>query len=187
MSPPPSRLRRRLIRLGSGLLMAGASPMVLSATFQSRQNARELAMDHTHTHEQLDLVYAIGPRYVPKALDHLDHFLRDHYSGDVGQMDPALFDLMHRIRVELKARHPYQIISGYRSPRTNERLRLKGSGGVAKRSLHMNGQAIDLRIPGVPLAELRDAALALKAGGVGYYPGSQFVHIDTGRVRSWNG
>ncbi len=102
-------------------------------------------------------------------------------------MDPALYDLMHRIRAELKARRPYQIISGYRSPRTNERLRVKGGGGVAKRSLHMEGQAIDLRIPGVPLAELRDVALSLKAGGVGYYPGSQFVHIDTGRVRSWSG
>lgn len=187
MSPPSSLTRRRLIRLGSGLLMAGASPMVLSATFQSARSERELAMDHTHTREQVELVYAIGRRYVPKALNHLDHFLRDHYTDDVGKMDPALYDLMHRIRVELKARRPYQIISGYRSPRTNERLRVKGSGGVAKRSLHMEGQAIDLRIPGVPLAELRDVALSLKAGGVGYYPGSQFVHIDTGRVRSWSG
>lgn len=187
MNPPSSLTRRRLIRLGTGLLMAGSSPLVLGATFQSARNARELAMDHTHTREKLELIYAVGTRYVPKALDHLDHFLRDHYTGDVGQMDPALYDLMHRIRLELKARDAYQIISGYRSPRTNERLRVRGNGGVAKRSLHMDGKAIDIRIPGVPLSELRDAALSLKAGGVGYYPGSKFVHIDTGRVRSWNG
>jgi uncharacterized protein YcbK (DUF882 family) len=179
--------RRRLIKLGSGFLMVGASPMVLSATVQSASNARELLMDHTHTHEQLDVIYAVGSRYVPQALNHLQHFLRDHYSGDIGPMDPALYDLMHRVRSSLKVRAPFQIISAYRSPATNQRLRERGGGGVARHSLHMQGQAIDLRIPGVPLNELRDAAMALSAGGVGYYPGSQFVHIDTGRVRHWAG
>lgn len=187
MTPPASVSRRRLVKLGTGLLMAGASPVVLSATFQSRSQSRDLSLDHTHTREQINLVYAVGRNYVPSAIDDLDHFLRDHYTGDIGRMDPVLYDLMHRIRNELKARRSYEIISGYRSPRTNERLRVRGSGGVAKRSFHMDGKAIDLRIPGVPLAELRDAALSLKAGGVGYYPGSQFVHIDTGKVRSWNG
>jgi len=94
---------------------------------------------------------------------------------------------MHALHTSLKARSPYQIISGYRSPQTNERLRARGGGGVARRSLHMDGKAVDLRIPGVPLKELRDAALALGSGGVGYYPGSNFVHVDTGKVRSWSG
>lgn len=180
-------LSRRGFIIGSLGLASLASPSVALATVQSRQSARELAMDHTHTGESVELVYAVGRRYVPTALDNLNHFLRDHYTGQVGMMDPALYDIMHRVRQALKVRLPYAIISGYRAPETNDRLRRKGSGGVARRSLHMDGKAVDIRIPGVPLAELRDAALSLKAGGVGYYPKSQFVHIDTGNVRQWNG
>lgn len=178
--------RRRLLAAASGTALFCGFPMVARATFVSTP-ARNLAMDHTHTREQIALTYAVGTRYVPEALADLDHFLRDHYSGDIGNMDPGLYDIMHALRVSLKARTPYQIISGYRSPHTNERLRTTRGGGVARRSLHMDGKAIDLRIPGVPLKELRDAALELKAGGVGYYPGSNFVHVDTGRVRSWKG
>ena len=144
-------------------------------------------MDHTHTRESVALVYAIGPEFVPQALQHLNHFLRDHYSGDVGQMDPQLFHLMHLVRRELETDRPFHIISGYRSPRTNERLRNSRGGGVAKHSLHMEGRAVDIRLPGVPLADVRDAARDLKLGGVGYYPGEQFVHLDTGRVRNWGG
>jgi len=144
-------------------------------------------MDHTHTREKIELAYAVGDRYLPRALSDLNRFLRDHYSGLIGNMDPALYDIMYALSTSLRARTPYQIISGYRAPHTNERLRTTRGGGVAKRSLHMDGKAVDLRIPGVPLKELRDAALELKAGGVGYYPGSDFVHIDTGRVRSWRG
>lgn len=144
-------------------------------------------MDHTHTHEKVKLVYAVGRSYVPDALQHLNHFLRDHYTDTVGHMDPKLYDIMHRLRLALKVNLPFHIISGYRSPHTNAMLRARGGGGVARRSLHMEGQAIDLRLPGVPLAELRDAALSLQAGGVGFYPNSRFVHIDTGAVRSWKG
>lgn len=179
--------RRRLLGLFSGVALVGASPRVLSATFSSTSLKRELAMSHTHTHERLALIYAVDKRYIPDALMNLDHFLRDHYSGDVGSMDPALYDIMHRIRNSLKVKTPYHIISAYRSPKTNEHLRTTRSGGVAKRSLHMDGKAIDLRIPGVPLKEIRDVALELGAGGVGYYPRDQFVHIDTGAVRSWRG
>jgi uncharacterized protein YcbK (DUF882 family) len=100
-------------------------------------------------------------------------------------MDPQVFDLLHRVRQVLGAERPFEVISGYRDPHTNERLRQTRGGGVARRSLHMDGRAIDVRLPGVPLADLRDAALSLRSGGVGYYPGSQFVHLDTGRVRSW--
>jgi len=150
-------------------------------------NVRSLMLDHTHTHERIDLVYATGEHYVPQALGTLNYFLRDHYSGEVGQIDPQLFDLLHNVRQALGSGVPlsYQIISGYRSPLTNARLRSTRGGGVASHSLHMEGKAIDIRLPGVPLAELRDAALSLKAGGVGYYPRDQFVHIDTGRVRTW--
>ena len=169
------------------MAMVGAFPAVARATFHTPESARNLAMDHTHTREKIELIYAVGSDYVPRALTDLNHFLRDHYSGHIGNMDAGLYDIMHEIRTALKVRIPFHIISGYRSPQTNERLRTTRGGGVAKRSLHMDGKAVDIRLPGVPLDELRDAALALKAGGVGYYPGSNFVHVDTGRVRTWRG
>lgn len=171
----------------SGAASLGAFPVVARAITFGSALGRDLSMDHTHTREKIELTYAVGNRYLPEALTGLDHFLRDHYSGLVGRMDPGLYDIMHALHTSLKARSPYQIISGYRSPQTNERLRIRGGGGVARRSLHMDGRAVDLRIPGVPLKELRDAALALGSGGVGYYPGSNFVHVDTGKVRSWSG
>lgn len=159
----------------SGLPSAGAAA------------SRSLAFDHTHTRERISLVYAVGGDYVPGALTTLNRFMRDHYSGSVGRMDPQLFDLLHQVRLALggRALSAYEVISGYRCPETNSHLRNSRGGGVAKRSLHMEGQAIDVRIPGVPLAELRDAAVSLQAGGVGFYPREQFVHIDTGRVRTW--
>ncbi len=149
--------------------------------------SRSLAFNHTHTRERISVVYAANGDYVPDALSQLNRFLRDHYSGTVGRMDPQLFDLLHQVRLALggKSLSAYDVISGYRCPETNNHLRNSRGGGVAKRSLHMEGKAIDVRIPGVPLAELRDAATSLKAGGVGYYPNEQFVHLDTGRVRSW--
>lgn len=148
---------------------------------------RSLAFRHTHTREHISLVYAADGDYLPDALSLLNRFMRDHYSGTVGQMDPQLFDVLHKIRLALRSQSlpAYEVISGYRCPDTNNKLRTTRGGGVAKRSLHMEGKAIDVRLPGVPLAELRDAATALRAGGVGYYPGEQFVHIDTGRVRTW--
>jgi uncharacterized protein YcbK (DUF882 family) len=182
----PSR-RSFLHRSAQVMLLGGALGMAGKHARAFVPSARSLMLDHTHTRERIDLVYASGEQYLPKALGSLNHFLRDHYSGEVGQIDPQLFDLLHNVRQVLGSSVPlsYQIISGYRSPLTNARLRDTRSGGVAKRSLHMEGKAIDIRLPGVPLAELRDAALSLKAGGVGYYPRDQFVHIDTGRVRTW--
>lgn len=179
--------RRRLLAAISGAAVLGALPMIAQATVQMRSAPRHLAMDNTHTLEKIELAYALGEQFVPRAMVRLDQFLRDHYSGHIGHMDPQLYDLMFRLRKVLAARAPYEIISGYRSPQTNELLRTTRGGGVARHSLHMDGKAIDLRLPGVPLAELRDAALELKAGGVGFYPGSNFVHVDTGRVRTWHG
>ncbi|HNI52094.1 MAG TPA: DUF882 domain-containing protein, partial [Accumulibacter sp.] len=122
---------------------------------------------------------------MPSALTALNNFLRDHYTGEVGAIDPQLFDLLFRTSQELGCREPFQVISGYRCPTTNNSLRLAGGGGVARQSLHMEGKAIDVRLPGVALEDLRDAAISLQVGGVGFYAREQFVHLDTGRIRSW--
>jgi uncharacterized protein YcbK (DUF882 family) len=176
--------RRIFLRNSAKLALAGGSLPFVSRTFAAG-SPRSLALDHTHTREKVSLVYARENRYVPTALERLNHFLRDHYTGDVGTIDPQLFDILYQITLSLNTRESFRVISGYRCPATNRRLRTTGGGGVAKRSLHMEGKAIDVRLTGVPLAELRDAALSLRAGGVGFYPSDQFVHIDTGRVRSW--
>lgn len=184
----PQSSRRFFLRQSAQLAMIGATlPLAARSARAATAPTRDLMLDHTHTRERIALVYATGEDYVPKALGSLNHFLRDHYSGEVGHMDPQLFDLMHNVKQTLNTRVDlsFQIISGYRAPATNNTLRNTRGGGVAKNSLHMQGKAIDIRLPGVPLAELRDAALSLQAGGVGYYPKDQFIHIDTGRVRHW--
>ena len=189
MNPPPHAPRRRWLRQAASTTLALALPG-LSATarataFATARPERDLAFAHTHTGERLSLVYAVGDRYLDDSLFSLNHFLRDHYSGEQGVMDPRLFDLLHRLRLELDTRQNVEVISAYRSPSTNERLRTTRAGGVAKRSLHMDGRAMDIRLPGVPLADVRQAALSLRLGGVGYYPREQFVHVDTGPVRHW--
>lgn len=189
---------RKAVRLTAGgvaLPFAGAASAAYPQRSQQpapnglivRGEQRILAFNHTHTRERIDLAYAINDQYVPDALKTLNRFMRDHYSGTVGQMDPQLFDLLHQVRQALGGTSlpAFEVISGYRCPETNNHLRNSRGGGVAKRSLHMEGKAIDVRLPGVPLAELRDAAISLEVGGVGYYPSEQFVHIDTGKVRRW--
>jgi len=178
--------RRLMLRAGSGLALGAiASAWVLPVQASLGLSSKKLSMDHTHTREQIGLVYAIGDDYLSPSLMKLNVFLRDHYSGDVGIMDPRLYDMLYLIRRQLGTQASFHIISGYRSPHTNERLRTTRGGGIAKRSLHMDGKALDIRLPGVPLSALRDAALSLQQGGVGYYPRDQFVHIDTGKYRSW--
>jgi uncharacterized protein YcbK (DUF882 family) len=185
MSHASPSSRRSFLRRSAALAAGTAAPWAVQRAWASPADARSLSLSHTHTREQLSLVYAAGGEYVADALARLNRFLRDHYSGDVGVIDPQLFDLLHRVKSELGASEPFQVISGYRCPVTNDTLRTTRGGGVARHSLHMDGKAIDIRLPGVPLAELRDAAISLRAGGVGFYPREQFVHIDTGRVRSW--
>jgi uncharacterized protein YcbK (DUF882 family) len=177
--------RRRFLHHGTRLAATAALPGLARPARSSTTGARSVTMVHTHTREHIDLVYAVDDRYVPEALTALNRFLRDHYTGDVGQIDPRVFDLLHRVQRECGGGGSFEVISGYRCPATNARLRETGGGGVAKHSLHMEGRAIDVRLSGVPLADLRDAALALGAGGVGFYPSQQFVHLDTGRVRHW--
>lgn len=145
---------------------------------------RILTFSHLHTGERLEVEYFSGGSYLPDAVDAVNRLLRDFRTGDVGAMDPALLDLLHALRTRTGSRQPYEIISGYRSPATNRMLNERSSG-VATKSLHMSGQAIDIRVADVPLASLREAALSLQRGGVGFYPGSNFVHVDTGRVRAW--
>lgn len=196
--------RRLLLRAGfrgvvagAGIVAAGSAsaramtiaspkrPMVSAAS--SADELARLAFVNTHTAESLRVVYREGPRYLTDALARIDHVLRDHRTGEVHPIDPALLDQLDRLAAMLGVgKDPYHVISGYRSPRSNAMLASR-SGGVAKRSLHMEGRAIDIRIPGVSLARVREAALDMKAGGVGYYPGSDFVHLDTGRVRNWRG
>jgi uncharacterized protein YcbK (DUF882 family) len=183
MAHIPRDARRRFLAAGIGALAAPALLLPRRALATS-PGARALAFAHTHTRERVSLVYAREGGYLRDALSALDRFLRDHYSGAVGSMDPALYDQLHAVQRLLGAARPFHVISGYRSPATNEALRQRG-GGVAKSSLHLQGRAIDVRLPGVPLAEVRDAALELKAGGVGYYAASDFVHLDTGRPRRW--
>lgn len=149
---------------------------------------RALSFVHTHTAEKLAIEYCCDGRYDQAALDKLNYLLRDFRSGEVHPIDPKLFDLLHELAANLGADgEAFHVISGFRSPVTNAMLRQRGgpSTGVATRSLHMVGKAIDIRLPGVKLKELRETAAALKRGGVGYYPASNFVHVDTGRVRYW--
>jgi uncharacterized protein YcbK (DUF882 family) len=187
MTEPRPPARRNFLRRGAAALIG--APMLLPAArasaLPSTGAARELTLRHTHTNESIALAYASGDHYDPGALQALNHFLRDHYTGEVGVIDPQVFELLHRVRQVLGSTAAYEVISGYRGAATNSLLRATRGGGVASKSLHMEGRAIDVRLPGVALADLRDAAMSLRAGGVGYYPGERFVHIDTGRVRHW--
>ena len=176
--PDPSR------RLFLKTVATAAPLLFLPKVALADTGARALSFLHTHTAERLKIEYFSGGQYVPGALAEVNHFLRDFRTGDVHTMDPGLLDLLHQLANTTGASRPFQVISGYRSPKTNATLRAH-SEAVASGSLHMKGQAIDIRLADVPLPKLRSAALSLKKGGVGYYPSSDFVHVDTGRVRAW--
>lgn len=146
-----------------------------------------LHLHHLHTNESLDVVYRVGDTYVPEALAKLNYFLRDHRTNDVSHYDPKEFDVLHSVLAKLgKPNATIDVVCGYRTPWSNNFLRTRGAvTGVAQHSQHMLAKAIDIRIPGVSTSALRDAALSLREGGVGYYPVSQFVHVDVGPVRTW--
>lgn len=145
---------------------------------------RRLAFYHTHTGETLDIVYSEQGAYLPDALAEIHHLFRDFRTGDTHPVDPALLDVLHDVQNTTGGSGRFEIISAYRSPATN-RMLASQSHGVADHSLHLKGRAIDVRLPGVRTVDLRRAGLRLAGGGVGYYPESDFVHLDTGRVRSW--
>jgi len=189
----PLTLLRALRRVNSKFFLSLTSFFLLAtlghATASTLPSPHEyrLRFYHTHTGERLDVVYRRGDHYIPEALDKLDHFLRDHRTGDVRHFDPRLFDLLHDLTASLgDSGGEIDVICGYRTPRSNEFLRTRSPHtGVAKHSLHMQAEAIDIRLRGIPTSELRDAALRLHRGGVGYYRSSDFVHVDVGRVRHW--
>jgi uncharacterized protein YcbK (DUF882 family) len=168
------------------LLMAPLGTPARPRDVSSEQGQEhQLLLYNTHTRERLDIVYRRGDQYIPSALAKLDYFLRDHRTGDIRHFDPHLYDVLSDLTVSVG--HPggeIDIVCGYRTPSTNESLRAH-STGVAKNSLHTHAEAIDLRMPGVQTLDLRKAALALHRGGVGYYPRSDFIHVDIGRVRQW--
>lgn len=181
---PECRQRRRLL---AGMALGAAALHVPQAAANIRPLfERKLQFSHLHTGEQLKTTYWAEGRYLSSSLDEINHLLRDFRTGEVHPIDPKLLDLLHTIRVQSNnMSNPFEIISGYRSPKTNDQLRKGGGGGVAKKSLHMLGKAIDIRLPGTPLKELHHIACDAKVGGVGLYTGSNFVHIDTGAVRYW--
>jgi uncharacterized protein YcbK (DUF882 family) len=148
------------------------------------RRVRSLSFYNLHTGESLKAVYYENGGYVAGALKEIDYVLRDFRANEVKPIDPRLLDLLVALHDRLGTTAPYHVISGYRSPKTNAMLHAY-SEGVAAHSLHIDGRAIDIRVPGRNLSTLHDAALALRAGGVGYYPHSDFVHVDTGRVRHW--
>ena len=174
--------RRRVLGLAAaGAVAALAKPAFAALT---EGGVRRLAFENLHTGEKLAAIYWRDGSYVADELRAIDRVLRDFRTGEVARIDPKLMDLLYALRRSLDSTEPLHVISGYRSPRTNAALR-RVSDGVASQSLHTVGKAIDIRIPGRELTALRDAALTLELGGVGFYPKSDFVHVDTGRVRRW--
>jgi uncharacterized protein YcbK (DUF882 family) len=185
MISDPSMSRRRFLKLG--LFTAGIyiwpAPLAANA-WDLPVPDRALSFHNLHTEENLDTVYWKQGRYLRAGLDAIDYILRDYRTGEIHSMDTEVLDLLYAIRTALQVRQPFHVISGYRSPRTNAFLCESGRG-VARNSLHIQGKAADIRIPEIELSLLRDVTMSLKRGGVGYYPSSNFVHVDVGRVRYW--
>ncbi len=174
--------RRQFITYGfkaaAGITLLQANPAWAGS------GKRSLSFYHTHTSQYLDITYARAGIYDPLALDQVNGYLRDFRTGETHRIDPGVLDILWGIQQKMGCSGTFEVISGYRSPKTNQILRGK-SRGVAKHSLHMKGQAIDIRLAGQSTRAVRDCARALKRGGVGYYAKSDFVHVDTGRVRTW--
>jgi len=174
--------RRRFVHKGIGLIGVGMLPVAWSIDAQATPAG--LSFLNLHTGESLQTGITPDSDFDSEILTPVNRVLRDHRSGDITAMDPDLMRILAKLQAEVGVQGPYHVISGYRSPKTNAKLRAAGHG-VATKSLHMQGKAIDIRLPGCDLKALRDAAKSLKCGGVGYYSKSNFVHVDTGRVRYW--
>ncbi|RJX17330.1 MAG: DUF882 domain-containing protein [Desulfobulbus sp.] len=168
------------ISTATGLLLCSALP----AWATGKSGNRSLTFYNTHTEEQLRVTYARNNAYDQAALRKVNLFLRDHRTDDVHPIDPKLLDILYAVQRAYGDNGIFEVISGYRSPQSNARLR-RGSWGVARKSLHMVGRAIDVRRTGMKTRTLREIALELQRGGVGYYAKSDFVHLDTGRFRTW--
>jgi uncharacterized protein YcbK (DUF882 family) len=196
--------RRNLLKLGFGAAAAGAGLAGGAAQAEpipyltylgldpvapeaDGRPFRRVSLRNLHTGEGIDAVYWEHGRYLPDAMAEVNWVMRDHRTGEVRQIHARLLDTLDRLAHRLDVQRPYQLISGYRSPHTNAMLRERGRGGVAARSLHMDGMASDIRVERIDLDRLHAAASSLRSGGVGYYPVSNFVHVDVGAVRRWRG
>jgi len=180
---PITPSRRRLLLSGLAVLGGLTSPAA-QARLTTGRSERRLSFENLHTGDRLESVYRDDHGFRRDGLREIAWVLRDHRANAAHPIDPGLLDLLHDLRGALGTPAPFQVISGYRSPTTNLML-ASVSRGVARGSLHTRGLAIDIRIPGIALTRLRDVAMALRRGGVGYYPRSNFVHLDVGRVRTW--
>jgi uncharacterized protein YcbK (DUF882 family) len=182
--------RRRLLGAGGAALLTGlatpafAGPISTAAALLAPNASRSLSFDNIHTGEKLSIEYWANGGYITNALTTVNHLLRDFRNNQVHAIEPKLLDLLVLLQEKVETRAPFQVISGYRSPATNAMLHAE-SHGVASKSLHMQGMAIDIRLADCALDRLHSAASSLKLGGVGYYPGPDFVHVDVGRVRYW--
>jgi uncharacterized protein YcbK (DUF882 family) len=174
---PTRRLLLRASLAGSVLAVAPLSKVWAASE-------RCLALCNLHTGERINQPYWMAGNYLPESLSAINRVLRDHRSGEVYPIDPGLLDLLSALQQRVGSHQGYEVISGYRSPATNAMLH-NASSGVATRSLHMQGKAIDIRLPGTALKTLHAAARQMKSGGVGLYTASNFIHVDTGRVRYW--
>ena len=177
--------RRAFLRMGAAaLLTTGMGRIAFAAN--AGEDVRRLKFENLHTGEKLDAAYCVAGCYQPDVLAAVNHTLRDWRNNEVHAIDPRLLDLLHDLNARLENDAPIQVISGYRSPASNAIMHERSSG-VAAKSLHMQGMAIDIRLPNRRLEAVHDTALALGKGGVGFYPESNFVHVDVGRVRTWAG
>lgn len=177
--------RRDLMKLGLMGILGSVVPLLPAKTAQaSSYGAQRVSFRQQHTGETFNGVYRVGDRYLPEAFERMNYVLRDFRTREVFPMDPRVIDIISIIQAKSGSSQPLEILSGYRSPKTNAMLR-RASTGVAKNSFHMYGQALDIRMPGQSTRNIRNIARSLRAGGVGYYPKSNFVHVDTGTIRSW--
>ncbi|WP_197723362.1 DUF882 domain-containing protein [Thiomicrorhabdus aquaedulcis] len=182
-----SMKRRAFLKLGMGSVaaIAGIAPAAVFAK-SSHEEFRNLSFYNTHTGETLSTTYWEQGVYHKSAINEFNQLLRDHRTGESHPIDIKLFDLLHAIRAQTGRKDAFNVISGYRSAKTNAMLNGKSAAsGVAKKSLHMQGKAIDINLPGFKLADLRTIAMHQQRGGVGFYPKSNFIHVDTGSVRHW--
>jgi len=178
--------RRDFMKGGLAAMLAASVPLIGAADANAITNfaSWRVNLRFYHTGESFSGVYRVGDRYLPEAFERMNYVLRDFRTGEVFPMDPRVLDIISRLQQKIGTSQPFEILSGYRSPKTNNMLR-NSSSGVARNSYHMYGQALDVRMPGYSTRKLRNHAQSLRSGGVGYYSKSNFIHIDTGDVRSW--
>lgn len=177
--------RRGFLKFSAGMVFSSLVPCsAFGSVLKRLESRRSLSFFNIHTAEHLSVCYHENGAYLPEALESINHLLRDFRADETRPIDPQLLDVLYQLRGKTGQDEPFHVISGYRSPKTNAMLRRR-TAGVAKSSLHTKGRAVDIRLPGCATSHLRDLCIEMRAGGVGYYAQSDFVHIDTGQVRSW--